>query len=69
MSARPKRDCGAPVIKKAVHRVLVDRFEMIDFEKRIKQDFDVAGHIVTARIHQHQIAGLKLGKFRGNRSQ
>ena len=57
------------MIEEAIDRILVDRFQMIDFEERVEQHLDVACDVVAARIDQRQRVGLKLLELVGDRPE
>ena len=57
------------MIEETIRRVLMDRFQVIYFEEHIEQHFDSAGHVIAARMDQHEVIEFELPKLVRQRAQ
>src|SRR4026207_1844139 len=62
-----ERNRRAPVVQKPVDRALVYRLQVIDLEKRIEQDLDVAFQIEAVFLNEAKGLGLELSELRRER--
>ena len=54
------------MVEEAVHRVLVDRLQVVHLEEGVEQHLHVALHVVALLVHEARLLWCQLGEEPGN---